>query len=166
MQSAVGLLKYALIGLAALAMASAGHAQSPRLFVPGKIEFTVPDKWVAEARGQKMTVVGPTEDAFIVFLMLKQVEGAELRIEIGKVLASQLDDVVLPDEGQSLTVDGTKALALRGSGASDAVSIAFRAMVLMPKGRAPVMVLAYTTPANFPATDPTFVAVFDSLKVK
>ena len=152
--------------IAAQAAAPAAVAQSPRIFVPGSIEFAVPDKWNAEARGQKMTVVNASEDAFIVFLVLRQEDGPAFKLQLGKVLASQFEDVAMADEGQKLSVDSTPALALRGSGSSDATPIAFRAVVLMPKGRAPVMVLAYTTPANFPATDPSFVAVFDSLKVK
>ena len=151
----------------ALAMAvSPAWAEAPRNYAPGNIDFAVPEKWSAEAHGQKMTMVNPTEDAFVVFLLLKPEAEPSFKVQIAKALTSQFEDVVLVDDGQKLTVDSVPALALRGTGNSDATPIAFRALVLMPKGRAPVMVLAYTTPANFPATDPSFVAVFDSLKVR
>ena len=165
MRAAIKMRYWALAAGLALALSPA-WAQALRNYAPGNIDFALPDKWSAEARGQKLTMVNATEDAFVVFLMLKPESEPSFKIQIAKALTSQFEDVVLVDDGQKLTVDNVPALALRGTGNSDATPIAFRALVLMVKGRAPVMVLAYTTPANFPATDPSFVAVFDSLKVK
>jgi hypothetical protein len=56
------------------------------------------------------------------------------------------------------------ALRFKGTGSSDATSVAFTAAVVVPDKATPVLVLAYTTQVNFAAVESVFEAFFASLK--
>jgi hypothetical protein len=136
----------------------------PGQFVPGHLAFQTPPQWTAEGKKAKLTLVSPAEDAFIVLTVLQPGDENALRAQTGQLLSQYLTDMALADGGQRATIAGMPGLRFKGTGSSDATSVRFVAAVVTPERYAPVMLLAYTTQANFAAAEPVFEAFFASLK--
>jgi len=136
----------------------------PGEFVPGHLAFQIPPQWTAEGKKAKLTLVSPGEDAFVVLTVLQPGDENALRAQTAQLLAQYLADMALADSGQRATIAGMPGLRFKGTGSSDATSVRFIAAVVTPERYPPVMLLAYTTQANFAATEPVFEAFLTSLK--
>jgi hypothetical protein len=133
-------------------------------FPAGHLGFVLPAQWSAEANRSKLSLLSPGEDAFIVLSVLPPGDDNLLRAEAGQQINRYLADVALADGGHNTRLGGMPALRFKGTGSSDATSVAFAAAVVVPDKATPVLVLAYTTSANFAAAEPLFEAFFASLK--
>ncbi len=153
----------ALVFAASLALLPLGAARAAD-FPAGHLGFDPPAQWSVEGKRNKLDLVSPGEDAFIVLLVLEPGDENFLRAQAARVLSGYLADLALADAGRRDSLGGMKAIRLRGTGSSDATSVSFQAAIVSPPGHAPVLVLAYTALVNFAAAQPLFDAFFASLK--
>ncbi len=135
-------------------------------FAAGHLAFQIPAQWTSEGKKAKLSLVSPGEDAFIVLTVLQPGDENLQRAQAGQVLSQYLADMALADGGQKTTLGGMPALRFKGTGSSDATSVAFIAAVVVPGSNAPVLILAYTTQSSFAAGEPTFEAFLASLQPK
>jgi hypothetical protein len=145
-----------------LSMPMIAHAESGA-FAAGHLAFQIPAQWSSEGRRTRFNLVSPGEDAFIVLTVLQPGDENVQRAQAGQLLNQYLADVALADGGEKTTLGGMPALRFTGTGSSDATSVTFVAAVVVPRGNAPVLVLAYTTQSSFAATAPAFEAFLASL---
>jgi hypothetical protein len=153
----------ALLLILGLALLSPGAARADD-FTAGHLSFDPPARWSVEGKRDKLDLVSPKEDAFIVLRVLEPGDDNFLRAQVARLLPGYLADLTLADSGRAVTLGGMKAIRFRGGGSSDATGVSFEAAIVTPPGHPPVLVLAYTTVVNFRAARPLFEAFFASLR--
>jgi hypothetical protein len=141
----------------------AAHAD-PGEFLAGRLSFQIPPQWTSEGKKAKLTLVSPGEDAFIVLSLLQAGDENALRAQTAALLNQYLADVALSDSGEKTSFGALSGLRFKGTGSSDATSVAFIAALVGPERATPVMVLAYTTQSSFAGSEKLFEDFLHSLK--